>query len=102
MRKLLLVALCSTSLLSVVRAEDTFGSRNALGDAMKASDDAGRAGSMAPDPTQAHRKTAKKAKKAKKQGADTPMKHDGMEGMKHDGMDHGSMEHDGQMDSGTK
>ena len=52
MRKLLLVALCSTSLLSVVRAEDTFGSRNALGDAMKAGDDAGRAGSMA-DPTQA-------------------------------------------------
>ena len=101
MRKLILVALCSTSLLSVARAEDTFGSRNALGDAMKAGDDAGRAGSMAPDPTQAHRKTAKKAKK---QRADTPMKHDGMDGsMKHDGMDHGSaMQHDGQMDGGTK
>ena len=95
MKKLFLVALCSTSLLSVARAEDTFGSRNALGDAMKAGDDAGHAGSMAPDSTETAHETTKKAKKqAKNHGAETRMKQDGM--------DHGSMQHDGQMDSGTK
>jgi hypothetical protein len=95
MKKLLLVALCSTSLLSVARAEggDNMGSGNSMqqGDAMKAGDDAGHAGSMAPDSTQA---VHKKTKKAKNHGAETQMKHDGM--------DHGSMQHDGQMDSGTK
>ena len=98
MKKLILVALCSTSLLSVARAE---GGGNMgpgsmqQGDAMKAGNDSGHADSMAPDSTQAAHKTTKKAKKqAKNHGAETRMKHDGM--------DHGSMQHDGQMDSGTK
>ena len=99
MKKLVLIALCSTSLLSVVRAEDggNMGSGSSMqqGDAMmKAGDDTGHAGSMAPESTQATRESAKKARKAKKQGADPQMKHDGME--------RGSMQHDGQMGVGTK
>lgn len=99
MKKLFLVALCSTSLLSIARAEGGgdmgAGKSTQQGNAMKAGDDAGHAGSMAQDSTQEAHETAKKAKKqAMKQGADTQMKHDGM--------DRGSMQHDGQMDSGTK
>lgn len=102
MKKLFLVALCSTSLLSIARAEDAgdtgSGSSMQQGEAMKAGDDAGHAGSMAPDSTQGAYETAKTAKKAKaqakKQGADTQMKHDGM--------DQGAMQHDGQMDGATK
>lgn len=98
MKKLVLVALCATSLLSIARAEDGghmgSGSSMRQGDAMNAGDDAGHAGGMAPDSTQGAHETTKRAKKKAKKAADAHMKEDGM--------DHGSMQHDGQMDGATK
>ena len=98
MKKLLLVALCSTSLLSVARGEGSGGMGG--GDAMHPQDAAKE------DATQAPRTEATQPKKpAKKQAADPKTKHGGMDdgAMEHGaGMDHGSMQHDAQMDSGMK
>jgi hypothetical protein len=98
MKKLLWVALCSTSLLSFARAEGSGGMGG--GDAMKAE------GAMKPGEAQAPR-TEKK--QAKKQAADPKAKHGGMDRAKRDGMEHGAMEHgagmghgDGQMGNGAK
>ena len=81
MKKLFLVALCSTSLLSIARAEDAgdIGSGNSMqqGDAMSAGDDAGHASGMAPDSTQGAHETAKKAKEQAEKAADAQMKNDG-------------------------
>lgn len=97
MKKLILVALCSTSFLSIARAEGA-GSGMGKGDSMQHAD------AMKPD-AQAPGPSAKQAKKqAKKQDDASKMKHGGMDhgAMKHGGADHGAMQHEGQTDGGTK
>ncbi|GAO01739.1 hypothetical protein [Anaeromyxobacter sp. PSR-1] len=109
MKKLLLVALCSTSLLSLARAEGSGGMEG--GAAMKTE------GAMKPGGAQAPRAGRKETKK---QAVDPKAKHGGMDHAKRDGMDHakrdgmdsakhGAMEHgagmghaDGQMGDGAK
>ena len=98
MKKLFLVALCSTSFLSIARAEGAGGGMG-HGDSMQHAD------AMKPDATQAPGPSAKQVKKQpKKQEDASKMKHGAMERgpMEHGAMDHGAMQHEGQMDGGTK